>query len=1076
MKARVAAFWTVLFLQFSVIVSYCGADIITGIDSKTKYRIESLFLEGSSAALGVNHGVNSPLCVTTQDPDAADCLWYFIEQGTGTGKYALKNASTSQYITLDDQYTNSPEILRYVHLSSSIEAEASLWYICNTTADDGSELFYFQSVANGSYFFNVRNGTYALGAYSKSGIPYGLNETFNLYDEKGKQFHTSSDPDPIDPDTTGSQLEPVTGKILFVYRADGRVEAFPRAYIDKVQCLMPNGEWSTLNGPWSMFEGQLSITTKDSGPTYTFKDYEVDSLSEVSPPLPEFNSFKFNNKFNHHIIEDAIGVFEEDTLITLQVVGIGKTLRPSFKLDEDVQAWIGDSLQHSKVTRVRFDKDVVYTVARCGQTILRRRFNGEYLVRPYGQDYTVRVDFATDHSNSSYKVPSVYVTTNDGTSITSKHYYWDGKIRIDGAGVFPDLPETDMQIKGRGNSSWTSSGKAPYHFKFETATKVLGLKKGKHWNLIANAQSHSMTSNAVAMKMAQLVETAGFNHEIPVELYVNGEYRGSYNLTEKIGLSNNSVDLDDETNAVLLELDSYYDETYKFRDQSYNLPVNIKEPDFSEGTTSLTQSMIQESFNRSTEALKNKDEYLEYYYDLDYLARFLFVTDYTANVELMHPKSTFVYNANIKDSSSPYVFGPVWDFDWAYGFSSNRDYFTTHATLDFWSRTGSEVGFAWSKDMRYNITALDKKYYNLWYDFINDGSLDELVDFCDDYYQFAAPSFSHDNSRWGRGNAQTYASITRSAKTWLKDRANFIFNYMSNTLGYASKGYLEPNGGRPLIGDVNGDGSVTTSDVVCVLNYMLNLPNEDFEFYQADTDKNGIITVADVINVRNLITTTTPPIVFSGRYYGLPEADAAISSGCVTYTDEGVAIPLVIAVDDGDYSGLQFDLRIPDGMTLDNLDLSRSLPDFDVSITELDNAQCYRVSIYASSKHKLPRGKSELTLELGKNNSQFSILNSQLLSTSLSNVLFSTALGEDERSRSRTVEFCLEEPTGINSAVSIVGQQGNSVTLSSSEAAVVPVYGADGRVYRLYSLKGGRETITLPPGVYIINKEKVIIR
>ena len=204
-----------------------------------------------------------------------------------------------------------------------------------------------------------------------------------------------------------------------------------------------------------------------------------------------------------------------------------------------------------------------------------------------------------------------------------------------------------------------------------------------------------MTSNAVAMKMAQLVETAGFNHEIPVELYLNGEYRGSYNLTEKVGLANNSIDLPDESYATLLELDSYYDETYKFRDNTFNLPVNIKDPDLSDATTKVTQEFIEMAFNRATAALKNRED-LKYYYDLDYLARFLFVDDYSANMELFHPKSTFLYNANVLDTSSPFVFGPVWDFDWGFGYSSNYNYFTADATTDFWNSRPSSTGAQWA--------------------------------------------------------------------------------------------------------------------------------------------------------------------------------------------------------------------------------------------------------------------------------------------------------------------------------------------------------------------------------------------
>ena len=919
--------------------------------------------------------------------------------------------------------------------------------------------------------------------YSSSGICWfrvdgGSTFTFLSSDERHREYLASQGlvipgdalpTDTIAPiDTSKVEgLEPIEGKVLFVYRADGKVEAVPEMYIENTSGIkIDDPQCSILNS-------QFSITTKAGGPSFAYQDYEVDSLSYVTPELPAFNSFKFNNKYNPHIIEDAIGVFDEDTLITVSVVGIGKTLRPSFKLDDDVGAWIGDSLQHSKVTRVRFDKDVVYTVAHHGQTILRRYANGPYKTMPYGRDVKVSVDFATDHSTGEYRVPTVYVTTDDGTPITSKSYYWSGKISIDGAGVFPDMAETPMQIKGRGNSSWTTTGKAPYHMKFETAVKPFGLKKGKHWNLIANAQTRSMTSNAVAMKTAQLVETAGANHEIPIELYVNGEYRGSYNLTEKVGISNNSIDLDDETYAVMIELDSYFDETYKFRSSRYNLPVNIKEPDFSEGTTSLTVSMVQESVNRVWDGLYNGDD-MQYLLDLDYLARFLLVDELCENYELFHPKSTFAYNANIKDSSSPYVFGPVWDFDWGFGYEYNGTYFVSSPTNDYWNRTSMSAQ-GWGHNLRYCGENFNKLYYQLWHRFMHNGSLDDLIDFCDDYYDFAAPSFTHDNTLWRRGDAQAYATVTENAKAWLRTRAEYIYNFMGNTLGYNNMGYLDGVNVGVLMGDVNDDGRITTSDMVCVFNYMLNLPNEEFEFERADIDGNEIITVSDLIGVRNLALSQSAK---SGSFYGLPEADAAITTGPVTHTGEGVSLPLTIAVQDGDYSGLQFDLSLPGGMTIDNLDVSRSIPDFDVEIQELeDNGQRYRVSLYSSARHKLPVGRSELTLDLGKSNGQPSMMaNGQLLTANLSNVLFSTSLGEDERSQGRTAEFTAEELTGLNSAVAVVGQQGNSVTLSSTATTVVPVYGVDGRVYRLYQLNGGRETITLPQGVYIINQQKIIIR
>ena len=1027
----------------------------------------------------------------SQDSELPKTRFYFVEAEDGVqimvegGNY-VSGKFTDTMNTTDSDVTvvsGSPKVNDHTwSITWSSRGDYEGYAIGVKTCSENSENNIH--IITGRTFWN----DYSSGGICWFTVDGGSTFTFLSKDARHRDYLASKglvtpgstapvDTIPVDTSSVDpSELEPISGPVVYVYRADGRVEAIPQEYI--------KGDVPSLPLPGSALPSEgLTFTLMPKASfhklqTISYAAYEVDSLSYVAPELPEFNSFKFNNKFNPHIIGDAIGVYEEDSLITLQVVGIGKTLRPSFKLDDDVQAWIGDSLQHSKVTRVRFDKDVVYTVARCGQTILRRTGDGQYVTRPYGREVTVRVDFATDHSTGECQVPTVYITTNDGTSINSKSYYRDGKISIDGAGVFPDLPETDMQIKGRGNSSWTSTGKAPYHFKFENSIKVLGLKKGKHWNLIANAINRSMTTNAIAMKMAQLVEAAGFNHEIPVELYINGEYRGSYNLTEKIGLSNNSVDLEDESYATLLELDSYYDETYKFRSSSFNLPINIKEPDFSEGTTKLTQSMIEESVNRVWDTLYRGED-MQYVVDLDYLARFLLVDEFSENYELFHPKSTFWYNPNLLDSSSTFVFGPVWDFDWGYGYQYSGGYFNGSPAYDFWSRSSMEAS-AWGHNLRYCGTNFDKIYYQTWHRFMTTGCLDDLIDFCDDYYQFAAPSYTHDNTRWRHGDATTYATITEKSKDWLRKRANYIYDYLGNTLGYNAMGYLNDYDTGVLMGDANGDGSVTTSDLVAVLNYMLNLPNEDFKYEQADTDKNNMITVADIIGVRNIVETSG---IKSGTFYGLPEANATIATGSVSYTEEGVTIPLTISVADGDYSGLQFDLRIPEGMTIDNIDISHAIPDFDITVAELDNGQrsmvngqCYRVSIYSSAKHKLPVGKSELTLELGKNNGQCSMINGQLLSASLSNVLFSTALGEDERSQSRTAEFTSEELTGLNSAVAIVGQQGNSVTLSSSEAAVVPVYGADGRVYRLYSLKGGRETITLPPGVYIINKQKIIIR
>jgi hypothetical protein len=292
--------------------------------------------------------------------------------------------------------------------------------------------------------------------------------------------------------------------------------------------------------------------------------------------------------------------------------------------------------------------------------------------------------------------------------------------------------------------------------------------------LLANKQSGSMTSNAIGMKAACLVGTAGANHIVPVELYMNGEYRGSYNFTEKVGFSNNSIDLDDETGAALLELDSYYDETYKFHSSPYGLPVNIKEPDFSEGGTHLTQQMIEDDFNAFMQTLKNGKE-IAGLVDIDMLGRFLMVNDLILNLELHHPKSTFLYKEFVGNSDSKFVFGPVWDLDWAFGYEMSSSYFKSDYISSYWNaRTMESTQFV--KDLRNVSKQLDKVYYQLWVQFRKQ-ALQELIDYCDDYYAYARPSLEHNATMWGDGTG--YARTTENAKKWLKRRADGIFNRLT---------------------------------------------------------------------------------------------------------------------------------------------------------------------------------------------------------------------------------------------------------------------------------------------------------
>ncbi len=574
----------------------------------------------------------------------------------------------------------------------------------------------------------------------------------------------------------GNTLMAVEGPVVYVYKTDGSVEAFPEAYLSS----------------YEEADGKLQITVKD-GTSYTYRADEYKNFSTEAPTdFGQITSFKFNDKYNPDIVEDAIGTIVNDSLIQVTVGGIGKWLTPSFQTGDTpgAKVYVMDKEQTSKVSRNSFKDNVVYTVSREGCRMLRTTADGKYMMLPFGHEYHVQVDFLTDHPTGEYNVPTIYLTTADGQLISSKNTYKAGTIRIDGGGVFPDMEEMPMQIKGRGNSSWAgATGKSPYHFKFENKTSVLGLTKGKHWNLIANAQRMSLMTNAIGMKVARMVGTLAANDEIPVELYLNGEYRGSYNLTQKVGFGNNSLDIKDTlVNATLLELDSYFDEPLKFRTAStfYSLPVNIKEPEsFSDDFVQISMNDIKQRFiNGFLRSLKAKTG-VEEHADVQSMATFLMTNELVCNFELMHPKSTFYFCRDILNPDSLFHFGPVWDLDWSYGYEGNGTYFEIEPTEDFWTGAGHMEAPTYIYDLRYNSgEKFEREYFRVWTDFIQN-HLQELLDFCDEYREYAQPSFDHNDNRWREYGY--YEDQVKQAKKWLSDRANHIYDHLANTLGYAEK-------------------------------------------------------------------------------------------------------------------------------------------------------------------------------------------------------------------------------------------------------------------------------------------------
>lgn len=271
-----------------------------------------------------------------------------------------------------------------------------------------------------------------------------------------------------------------------------------------------------------------------------------------------------------------------------------------------------------------------------------------------------------EKGHNKYRPFTMHITTEDYANIVEKEVWLNCHISIDGKGEYSDYSGTG-RIRGRGNSSWEWYNKKPYKFKLDEKSKLLGMEKAKNWNLLANYRDVTDMMNIYAFTAARYMGMPNTVHSRFVEVFLNGEYIGTYQLTEKIEINKNRIDIDEEEGVLLSfdkddgpELSPYA--TDNFWSLEYRLPMCVKHP---EDPIQEQITNIANDFQEVEKAIKNRDyEMLDSLVDIPSYISMLQMHEYLFNVEIGAPRSMYMY----KDKGGKYTFGPVWDWDAAFDF------------------------------------------------------------------------------------------------------------------------------------------------------------------------------------------------------------------------------------------------------------------------------------------------------------------------------------------------------------------------------------------------------------------------
>jgi hypothetical protein len=380
------------------------------------------------------------------------------------------------------------------------------------------------------------------------------------------------------------------------------------------------------------------------------------------------------------------------------------------------------------------------------------------------------IEHAELDSNVNPTIPHLFIATDDELPITSKEDYLRGEITIDGKGIYDDLSAQATRVRGRGNTTWQKP-KKPYRIKLDNATAILGLAKAKDWVLLANHQDYTFMTNAVALKIGSQLGLPYTNSLIAVDVTINGVYQGIYNLTEQIEVKQERINVGDD--GVLLELDDYFDEDYKFKSKLYKLPVNIKAPDIE---SDEQFEAIKEDFEE-LERLIYDDKFPENnygnYFNKQQFVNYLIVNNLVNNTEINYPKSVYLH----KTKSGKYTMGPIWDFDWGFGFHKNTQTYFNSPTASLLSFDDKRPGALFFKRLMTDPEIKDL-YRQTWTNY-RDNHFVALLEYIEQFASSIRDSHPNDFAKWKVGS-NNLPGHKKDMKIYLRSRANYIDHYVDN--------------------------------------------------------------------------------------------------------------------------------------------------------------------------------------------------------------------------------------------------------------------------------------------------------
>jgi hypothetical protein len=664
-------------------------------------------------------------------------------------------------------------------------------------------------------------------------------------------------------------------------------------------------------------------------------------------------------------------------------------------------------------------------------------------------------------------LPTVFINVRNNQDINTKEktetYYTAHIVIVDKANSMLTMND-NVQIRGRGNSTWNSA-KKPYRLKFFKSKQLLGTSfaKNKSWTLLANAADKTMIRNALTYDLGKFADMKFCPAAKFVDLVLNGQYRGTYQISDQVnvdGVKGKRVNIDEDY-GWFLEMASWNAAEAPYVQVNSGGCFNIKNPEYDTSTTEGTASTEALKTEVLTFCQNERDAVLAYgaaytsptkgwraYLDESSLINYLVTTEMIGNVDAY----TSIYLYKDKDQTK-LSFGPLWDEDLGYNnCPTSGDFLASSKNLTYELHHNSEF-FGYQVEQMLKEPTFAKAVLDRWKALVDGGIQDYLIQHVESLATVISTSkdlnYSLDTELTGSG-AWSISTTDAAFSGWQGAKTHSTYaEYITDLEDYI-------RGRIPIV--TARLQAIYDADIASKRTITLDAKNAQYQFnnamWDATTSSTNLNAYADV-NITNRtfdgtswnticlpFSATAEQIIaaFGGKTYQLRELSGMAADGSTM---------LFTAPKDGAIEGGK-----PYLIRLDDASATVKDPTFS-GVVISDNAPA---TVTIDGKHSFCGTFYQTTLTTTGTN----------LFVGADNNLYTPASGKNTIYGMRG--YFIVPASSVQAKISIAG---DDFTTGISNVATTK---ENGYVYDLQGRRVGNSLQGLPHGIYIMDGNKIMVK